>query len=53
MNTKAKWGILLIALGVLLQLQSLNIIESISAFWPSLVVLAGILLLLERATDQS
>jgi len=52
MTNNIKWGIALIVIGFVLQLNNLGIIERITTYWPMLLVLFGILLLFKE-TDTS
>jgi hypothetical protein len=53
MKNNVKWGIALIIVGIALQLHNLGIIESITIFWPTLIVLFGILMLFKEKKEET
>lgn len=48
MPKNTKWGIIVIAVGVLLLMNNLGIIATFATYWPILVILAGILMLFDK-----
>jgi len=48
MTKNIKWGIIIIAVGVLLLMNNLGIIATFATYWPVLVILVGILMLFDK-----